>query len=468
MRRDQTTVRALADLALSRAAGAPLVGGNRVRVLRNGVENYPAWEAAIGDARDTVHMEMYIIHPDEVGRRFVDLLAAKAREGVRVRLLYDWFGCGWAPLLGLFRPLIRAGADVRCFNPPSVTAILGWTRRNHRKLITVDSRVAFVSGLCLGRDWAEHPGRPLDAWRDTGVEIVGPAAAHAERAFAETWQFAGGTIDEAALPSPEQIPAEGSVALRLIPTEPFSWHMLQLDLLVTAMAKRTLWITDAYFLGHGPFVEGLRRAAADGVDVRLLLPQGSDVGWTVPASRTLYRSLLEGGVRIFEWNGQMIHAKTAVADSRWSRIGSTNLNLSSWLGNWEIDVAIEDEGIARTLEAQYDEDLGSATEIVLGRRRGRDGLPMNPRARARRSARRVMRTMTGLGRSIGAAVTGNRRLEEFEFAPLFTFGTLLVVLAGVGVTYPRAVAWPLALLAGWTGLSFVAEAVAMWFRRNGS
>ena len=120
--------------------------------------------------------------------------------------------------------------------------------------------------------------------------------------------------------------------------------------------------------------------------------------------------LLEGGMRIFEWNGRMIHAKTAVADSRWARIGSTNLNLSSWLGNWEIDVAIEDEGVAQTLEAHYDDDLQASTEIVLGRRTRQ---PMTPRPRARRSARRVMRTVTGTGRSVGAAVTRNRPPEGF-------------------------------------------------------
>jgi cardiolipin synthase A/B len=465
MQRDPSTLRALGGLAFNRAAGAPLIGGNRVRILRNGAENYPAWEAAIRRARHTINMEMYIVHRDEIGRRFMDLLADKAREGVKVRLLYDWFGCGWAPLFGLFHDLKQAGAEVRCFNPPTTAAVLGWARRNHRKLLTIDSGTGFVSGLCIGDDWAGSPDVRPRAWRDTGVEICGPAAAHADYAFAETWRFAGGALDIGTLPAPEDIPELGTVSLRLIPTEPFSWSMLQLDLLVTALAKRTLWITDAYFLGHGPYVEALRRAAQDGVDVRLLLPQGSDVGWTVPASRTLYRTLLEGGVRVFEWNGQMIHAKTAVADSRWGRIGSTNLNLSSWLGNWELDVAIEDDAVARTLEAHYEEDLASSTEIVLGHRNRRLGLPMNPRARARRSARRVMRTVTGLGRSIGAAVTGNRRLEEFEFAPLLTFGALLLVLAILGSLYPKLIAWPLALMAGLTGVSFVWEATALWRRR---
>jgi len=464
--RDRDALQTVADRALSRAAGAPLVAGNAVRVLRDGAENYPAWEAAIASARQTIHIEMYIVHPDRVGRRFVTLLADKAREGVTVRMLYDWFGCGWAPLFGLFRPLVRAGGEVRCFNPPSFGTILGWTRRNHRKLLTIDSRVAFISGLCLGEDWIGRPEKHRPPWRDTGVEIVGPALAHAEQAFAESWRFAGGHLDSAQLVHEEDIPAAGHADVRLVPTEPFTWNMLQLDLLVTAMARRSVWITDAYFLGHGPYIEALRRAAGEGVDVRLLLPQGSDVGWTVPASRTLYRTLLEAGVRIFEWNGSMIHAKTAVADGRWARIGSTNLNLSSWLGNWEIDVAVEDEAVARTLETHYEEDLAASTEIVLSRKRRRSGLPMNPGARARRSARRVMRTMTGLGRSIGAAVTGNRRLEEFEFAPLMTFGAILAVVAGLAFWYPRVFAWPLAGLAGWTGLSFIAEAVTLWRRRG--
>ena len=158
----------------------------------------------------------------------------------------------------------------------------------------------------------------------------------------------------------------------MIPTEPFTAAMLRVDLLVATMARRLLWITDAYFIGHGPFLEALQQAARDGVDVRLLLPQGSDVGWTVPVSRTLYRSLLEAGVRIFEWNGTMIHAKTAVADSRWARIGSTNLNLNSWIGNWELDVAIEDESRSRARSRQhYEEDLANSTEIVHERRTAR-------------------------------------------------------------------------------------------------
>jgi phosphatidylserine/phosphatidylglycerophosphate/cardiolipin synthase-like enzyme len=447
----------------SRSAGAPLVGGNSVRILRDARENYPAWEAAIRGARATIHVEMYIIHRDQTGRDFIELLAERARAGIKVRLIYDWFGCGWGPVFGLFRPLLKAGGEVRVFNPPRLVAALGWTTRNHRKYIAVDSRVAFVAGLCVGRAWVGRPEKHQDPWRDTGMEIVGPAVAQAEHGFAESWRMCGGSIHAASLPDEEDVPAAGSVNVRLIYTEPFSAAMLRTDLLVSAMARHRLWIADAYFVAHGPYVSALQHAAFDGVDVRLLLPQGSDVGWTVPVARTLYRTLIESGVRIYEWNGTMIHAKTAVADSRWARIGSTNLNLNSWVGNWELDVAVEDADIARLMESHYEEDLANATEIVVA---GRHSRPVGTRGvrrrgRARRTARRALRTVTGVGHSIGAAVMGSRRLEEWEATPLLTVGGILAVLTGLSLWHPHVVSWPFAVIAAWVSFSFLTEAVRL-------
>ncbi len=453
-------LRSRADQVFSRSAGAPLIGGNSVRILRDARENYPAWEQAIREARSTIHVEMYIIHRDAEGRRFLELLAERARAGVTVRLIYDWFGCGWSPLLGLFRPLVKAGAEVRVFNPPHLVAALGWTTRNHRKYICVDGRVAFVAGLCVGRMWVGRPEKNQDPWRDTGMEIVGPAVAHAEHGFAESWRLTGGSIDSASLPVESSIAAAGTVNLRLIYTEPFTAAMLRTDLLVAAMARRRLWIADAYFVAHGPYVAALQHAARDGVDVRLLLPQGSDVGWTVPVSRTLYRALLDAGVRIFEWNGSMMHAKTAVADSRWARIGSTNLNLNSWVGNWELDVAIEDGLVAQTMESHYEEDIAHATEIVTAGRRTRPAASRgrHRRGRARRTARKALRTVTGVGHSISAAVLGSRQLEEWEAAPLMSAGALLAVLAALSLWRPHVVAWPLAVISAWVAFSFLTEA----------
>lgn len=457
----------MADQVFSRTAGAPLVEGNAARVLRDATENYPAWNDAISAARTSVHVEMYIIHRDDVGRQFVDLLAEKARQGVAVRLIYDWFGCGIGPLLGLFSPLVRAGGDVRAFNPPALSSTLGWLRRDHRKLIVVDGRVAFVSGLCLGQMWQGRPEKKLEPWRDTGVEIVGPAVAHAEESFSESWRIAGGRAEDITIPNADA--HRGNVSLRLIPTEPFTGNMLRLDMLVTALARRSLWLTDAYFIGTFAYIEALRRAAHDGVDVRLLVPQYSDVGWTVPAARSLYRPLLEAGVRIFEWNGTMVHAKTAIADSRWARIGSTNLNVNSWLGNWELDVAVEDDGVATTLASHYLEDLERSTEIVLQTYR----LPALPRpasarppTRRYRSSRRVVRTVTDVGRSLGAAVTGNRRLEDVELGPVIATALVLAGLAALGFFAPKALAWPFAVVALWTAITFFAEAWGLWKRKR--
>jgi cardiolipin synthase len=151
-------------------------------------------------------------------------------------------------------------------------------------------------------------------------------------------------------------------------------------------------------VGHGPYVSALQHAAQDGVDVRLLLPQGSDVGFTVPLSRTLYRTLLDSGVRIFEWNGSMMHAKTAVADSRWGRIGSTNLNLNSWVGNWELDVAIEDPRVAQTMEEHYERDLANSTEIIRPAGARRCGRPAHNSADgpvARRAGRCARSPVSG-------------------------------------------------------------------------
>ena len=485
---DVETLRTLANQAFSRTAGAPLVAGNAVRVLRDATENYPVWERAMREARRSIHVEMYIFHRDPVGRRFVALLAERARAGVDVRVVYDWFGCGFGPAFGLFSPLIAAGGQVRPFNPPAITAALGWLRRNHRKLIVIDGRVAFVGGLCIGQAWQGRPEKGQEPWRYTGIEIVGPAVAYAESSFAESWRLTGGQVHHRSTPAragaePETVtleppradaiattPSAGAVSLRLIPTEPFTANLLRLDLLVASLARKSLWITDAYFIGTSSYLEALKRAAADGVDVRLLLPQGSDVGWTVPVSRSLYRPLLEAGVRIFEWNGTMVHAKTAVADSRWSRIGSTNLNINSWLGNWELDVAIEDAVVSQTLEEHYVADLERSTEIVLKtyrlrpRLRRPPGLSAPP-SRRHRSARRVVRTVTDVSRSIGAAVTGNRQLEDFEVMPVVAVALVFAAIAAIGFLAPRALAWPLAVIAAWAALTFVIEAVQLWKRR---
>jgi cardiolipin synthase len=459
----------LADQAFSRAAGAPLISGNRVQLLKDAKANYPAWEEAIQSARYWIHFESYIIHEDETGRRFAEILAAKAREGVKVRLIYDWVGSIGNSSRRFFKQLARTGVEVRCFNPPQFDSPFGWVSRDHRKMLSVDGRIAFVTGLCVGQRWlgsTAHNGNSSDGWRDTGIEIEGPAIAEIERAFAETWTFAGGSLPPEELPPAAAIEAVGNVAVRVVATVPNTGGMYRADQLVAALARRSLWLADAYFLGTSSYVEALRSAAKSGVDVRLLLPGASDVFGMRAISRAGLRPLLEAGVRIFEWNGSMMHAKTAVADGRWARVGSTNLNLLSWIGNWELDVIIEDGPFAKEMEDTYLDDLSHATEIVLD---GKHPRPALVRAKLRRhksrlnsgSASQTAARLVRLGHTVGAAITNCRELGPAERVIMFWRARLLAVLAAVSAYWPRVVAFPIAFLCVWIAVSLLVRAMKL-------
>src|SRR5205085_2994234 len=185
-------VRRMVEQAYARATGSALVTGNAVRLLKDAEENYPAWLEAIASARRTIHFESFIIHDDEVGAEFAAALSAKAREGVRVRLVYDWLGAIGKTSWGFWRRLREAGVEVRSFNPPRFDEPFGWFNRDHRKMISVDGQVGFVMGLCVGHDWRGDPAKGVEPWRDTGVEIRGPAIADMEHAFARVWETACG------------------------------------------------------------------------------------------------------------------------------------------------------------------------------------------------------------------------------------------------------------------------------------
>lgn len=453
------SVRELADRAFSRAAGAPLVGGNRVRLLRDARENYPAWLAAIAEARSHVHFETYIIHEDETGAVFADALIDAARRGLAVRLVYDWMGGFGRTSRAFWNSLRVGGVEVRCYNPPRLDAPFGWISRDHRKVLAVDGEVGFVTGLCVGRMWVGDPGRKIEPWRDTGIEVRGPAVADVERAFAQTWATLGTPIsgDELARPTPDGC---GPVSMRIVATEPATTGIFRLDQLIAALARERVWLTDAYFAGTTPYVQALRAAAIGGVDVRLLVPGGTDIPLLRPLSQSGYRPLLEAGVRVFEWNGTMLHAKTAVADGRWARVGSTNLNIASWLGNCELDAVIEDEAFGREMEEAYLEDLGNATEVVLKGRRTihQKRRPLAPRAALGSSSGSAGRAAAGavrLGNAIGAAFTNHRTLGPVEARLATTVGILLLALALVFGYFPRALAYPVVVILAWIGASLL-------------
>jgi cardiolipin synthase len=470
-REARPAARVLAAQAFSRAAGAPLVRGNRIRLLKDAKENYPAWLEAICFAQDTVHFENYIIRDDDIGQKFADTFIMKAKEGVRVRVLYDWMGTGTKTSSRFWRNLINAGVDVRCFNPPRFDRPLGWVSRDHRKSICIDNRLAFVSGLCVGQEWVGCPERGIPPWRDTGVELHGPAVADVAQAFARAWAEAGPPLPMDELPAGDPMAEAGSVDIRVVATVPVTAGMYRLDQLIAALAQRTLWLTDAYFVGGASYVQALRAAARDGVDVRLLVPGSSgDIKLLRPVSRAGYRPLLDAGVRVFEWNGSMLHAKAAVADGRWARVGSSNLNAASWLGNWELDVAVEDRPFAFEMEQAYLDDLGNATEIVLDQRHRVHplvGPPRRPYKRAGGSAGRLTAGAIRVGNTVGAAITERRILTPAD-AKTMMFGALvLFALAAAVLRWPLLLVAPVALFTAWVGVALLIDAWRLHRRSDG-
>jgi cardiolipin synthase len=454
----------------SRAAGAALISGNQVRLLEDGRENYPAWLAAIRAAKDHVHFENYFIQDDEVGQQFGEALAAAAREGVRVRVIYDWMGGLGKASRAFWRKLRGAGVEVRAHNAPQLSSPLGWISRDHRKTLIVDGSIGFVTGLCVGRMWVGDPARNIAPWRDTGVEVQGPAVAEMERAFARMWALSGAPLPPSDSASDPE--AAGSVSLRIVSGEPVTASMLRLDQLVAALARSRLWLTDAYYSGMSSYVQALRAAAKDGVDVRLLVPNATDIPILQPFSRAGYRTLLEAGIRVFEWNGTMLHAKTAVADGRWARVGSTNLNIASWLGNWELDAVIEDDTFAAQMEAVYLRDLANSTEIVLDDRQKvrAPGQPPRPRGATTRgsgSASTVAAGAMRVGHAVGSVLTNRRVLGPVQSRLTTLVGLVLCGLSVLVAIFPRALAFPAAAVGLWGGLAFLWRGIQLrrWSKR---
>ena len=461
----------MGDRAFERASGAPASDGNAVELLLDAEQNFPAWLAAIREAERQILFEMYIFADDDVGREFAELLAAKAREGVRVRVLYDWLGS--TGMHGLASMMREAGAEVRVFNPPRLDSPLGWFTRDHRKTIAIDGRVGFVSGICVSSRWLGNPKLAHDSWRDTGIGIRGPAVAELERAFAQAWEACGDPLSADELATESEVERAGDARLRVIAGVPTASATFRMDLVVASIARRSLWLTDAYFVATSAYVQALRAAARDGVDVRLLVPGASDIPAVSTLSRAQYRPLLESGVRVFEWNGTMLHAKTAVADKLWARVGSTNLNLASWWTNYELDVAIEHRSFAEKMAAQFERDLLNSTEIVLTRRNrvrpasetgaatGRESEARPARRSLSGSANRAAAGAASVGSALGAAITNRRALGPTEAGLLFLMSAIVISIAIIAAFWPRLLAWPLAVVLLWMGAAWGVRAVAL-------
>lgn len=487
--------------AMGRATASSQIEGNLIALQFDGPSAFEAWLSSIALARRFVHFENYILRDDPIGLRFRDALTERARAGVQVRVLYDWVGC-WATPRSYWKPFRDAGVEVRAFNRPSLGDPLGLLQRDHRKLVVVDGEVAFLGGFCVGQEWA---GSSTEApWRDTGVEMRGPAAAAAARTFERIWSEQGTAVPPEARSDPSQVKPAGSSSVWLIEGIPQRSRVYRATQLMASLAERRLWITDPYFLAPRPVSSALMAAAQDGVDVRVLVPAHNNWPWMGSLSRGGYRSLLRAGVRIFEWEGRMIHAKTSVADGRWCRIGSSNLNVASLLGNWELDVGVLDSALAAQVEGLFLADLASSVEIVLprdghhgGRPRtltnaahlpdagppgsppsGEPGLgtaPLDPepsfleRGRARNWMTSGGQSLTiadiaRAGSAFGDAIAGHRVVGREDRRALATVAILLIVVSAIALVFPQVVGWILGGLFGWVGLVLGVRSIAQSWR----
>jgi len=282
----------------------------------------------------------------------------------------------------------------------------------------------------------------------------------------------GSTLPEDEIPRRETIPAAGDVTLQVVASIPNTAGLYRLDQFITAIARKSLWLTDAYFVGMVPYVQSLSAAARDGVDVRLLVPGSTDIPVLRALSRAGYQPLLEAGARVFEWNGPMIHAKTAVADGRWARVGSTNLNVASWIGNYELDVAVENEAFAQAMEELYLDDLGHATEIVLNerqkvrpiKRRASRSL-LRPRL-AEGSVSRAGASAIRISNTVGAAIANRRVLGPAEARIMGSAGMILLLLTIAGLLWPRWVVIPFSVITGWLAISLFVRAFKLHRKRS--
>ena len=468
---------AFPGVAMERVTGSRRIEGNQLRLQFEGSSTYEAWIEAIDAATGFVYFENYILRDDRVGRSFRDALIAKARQGVPVKLIYDWIGSWFTPRR-YWKPFREAGVEVRAFNRPRIRDPLGVLQRDHRKLVCVDGEVAYVGGFCVGIEWAGFGDEP--PWRDTGVEMRGPAAVVAARAFERVWAEIGSPMPEIFADDRWEGRRAGNTPVWIIEGEPGRSRVFRTLSLIAAHARRRLWITDPYFVAPRPVLESLAAAARGGVDVRVLLPGHNNWPWVGSLSRSGYRFLLEAGVRLFEWQGTMMHAKTSVCDGIWSRVGSSNLNMSSLLGNWEIDAAVLDEDLASQLEALFIADLASSVEIVLphshwavaGHPNRLDQLereppkaPLEPvgslSQRFEREIRGAMRgTSSGwrladlmrAGSVFGTAIAGHRPLGREDRTLLGTVSAITLVVALLFALFPSVLAWAIAAILGWLGI----------------
>lgn len=340
------------------------VGDDRIRLLRDGAEAYPAMLAAIRSASEEIVLEMYWVGADAVGERFRSALCERAQAGVRVRVIYDALG-SWGLPSYWWLPLLEAGGEVIEFgpvNPWRRRFRLGRVRfRDHRKVLVVDGRVAFTGGINLAVPWLSRDDGG-QGWRDDAIELLGPTARQLRTLFYDTWWRLGGSLAHAGLASRPNPASRVFVLANMVYGRP-DRTIRRAYLVALKRARRTVDIASAYFLPGPVFLHALRLARRRGVRVRVMVPQRSDVLLADLALHDIIRTLLRDEIEVYAYQGGVLHSKTAIVDRRFVTIGSHNLDTLSWRFNLESNVVIDEPAFARVVTDAFERDLASAPRV---------------------------------------------------------------------------------------------------------
>ncbi len=349
--------------------------GNRVELLVDGDEFYPALFETISEARSSVHLQTFIYGRDRIGRELLDLLVDRARSGVECRLLYDRFGSTYAYLSRFFKGAHEAGVEVRSITQANpLKGRFQINLRNHRKIAVIDGRIGFVGGINV-QDAHMSSYAAGAAIRDYHVRVQGPAVSDLQLQFVEDWHFASGESPERLFDLayfPEQ-DCVGEAVTQVVPGGPdLSGHGLA-DAFFGAIvaAERSISIVTPYFVPDEPIITALRYAAVRGVRVQLVLPKKSNHWYTGFAARALYTPLLKSGVRIFERHGPFMHAKALIVDGVYAMVGSANLDYRSLHLNFETNLEVADTGFLTRIQRQVEEEIANSDEILLAQHQAR-------------------------------------------------------------------------------------------------
>ena len=351
---------------------SPLTKGNKVTLLANGQAAYAAMFKAIQNAGDHINLETFIIEDDEVGRKFTDLLLQKQAEGVQVNLIYDSVGSFSTPA-PFFQRLRDGGIQVVEFNPVNPFKAHGhWllAHPDHRKILIIDGKVAISGGINISSVYSsrlsgrrEVEGAPLP-WRDTDVQIEGPAVAEFQKLFLDTWQKQKGPKLSERNYFPD-LKEEGNALVRVVGSTPGQSNRITFIVYVSAItfAEHSVHLTNAYFIPDDQILAAFSDAAMRGVDVKIIVPAITDSKLALHAQRYNYSGLLKAGVKIYERRNALLHAKTAVIDEVWSTVGSTNMDFWSFLSDDEVNAVILSREFAIEMEKMFARDIAESDQI---------------------------------------------------------------------------------------------------------